>query len=228
MRYQFGADLAAYVIGITTSGTTPNLAQLTAGVTVTFFSAETGGTQYTDLLDDQGNPITAVVSADGTPGGRGLGVLPPFRGPDTIKRMWAQAGSGPRLLIVTNDLDNLIPAVELILPPMTVRDPVTGPAIGLSRIYNDTSATLQLTAVRASAGIAVPATLVLDVRRNGSTIFSTPDARPAITAGAYTSGKVVPAETILFAPGDYLTADVVSGTCNGALVIQVVAAKAGA
>lgn len=227
MRYSYGGDIAAYVIGTVTSGTTPNLAQLVGGAVVTFWSAETGGTQYADLVDDQGAPTSSIVSASGEAGGRGLGQLPPFKGPDgDIKRMWAQAGTGPRVLIVTHDLDAIVPDIEVILPPLTVPGPVTGPQTGLSRLYNDTDATLRIAAVRASVGVAPTGALVVDVRRNGSSIFSNPSARPTLGAGQFTSGKIVPTELITVAPGDYLTANVISGSSGGFLVIQVLATRA--
>lgn len=226
MRFWFGSDIAAYVINTITIGSANNVAQLVGGAAVTFWTSETGGTQYIDLLDSQGNAITFVVAADGSPGGRAVGVLPPFRGPDDVKRMWAQAGAGPRILITTNDFDNLVPSPEMILPPMTVAGAVTGPATGLSRLYNDTSMTLQILAVRASVGVAPSGPLILDVRRNGSSIFSLATDRPTIAGGAFTSGRIEPAETVTLAPDDYLTADVVSGTSGGALVIQATVTRA--
>lgn len=226
MRFSFGGDIAAYVIGVVTSGTTSNLAQLTGGIAVSFWTSETGGTQYTDLLDDQGAPVSAIVSAAGEAGGRSLAQLPPFKGPDGVKKMWAQAGNGARVLVVTNDVDLLVPDLDVILPPLTVTGPISGPQTGLSRLYNDTDATLRIAAVRASVGVAPTGALVIDVRRNGASIFSAPSARPTLSAGQFTTGKVVPTELITFAPDDYLSADVVSGSSGGFLVVQVLAVRA--
>lgn len=225
MRFSFGGDIAAYVIAAVTSGGTPNLAQLVADTSVTFWTAETGGTQHTDLLDDQGNPISSVISAAGASGGRALGQLPPFRGPDNVKRMWAQAGTGPRVLIVTNDIEAMIPDLGTILPPLTVLGPATGPQIGLSRLYNDLDSTLRIAAVRLSVGVAPTGSIVADVRRNGSSIFSSAAGRPTLASGQFTA-KVVPTELVTVAPGDYLTGDLVSGTSGGGLVVQVLAMRA--
>lgn len=75
-------------------------------VTVTFWSAASGGTQYTDLLDASGNAITEVVTSDGTDG-LAVGTIPRFRGPDQdpeVMEMWADAGGGVRYLMVATDL----------------------------------------------------------------------------------------------------------------------------
>lgn len=105
-RYPFGGSLvdwtfarAEEVAGV------PNLAQLVGGVQVTFWNAESGGTQYTDLLDMDGEPITYVTSSDGSDGYE-IGTLPMFQGPDDIKKMWADAG-GQRALMITTALDEV-------------------------------------------------------------------------------------------------------------------------
>jgi hypothetical protein len=227
--YWFGGDLAAYVI---TAGAGNELT-LEPGAVVTFFNAQTGGVQITDLADSDGTPITQVISSDGT-GIYSIGALPRFRAP--VLTMWAQADTGSRVLILSTDLADLIedflqtpavPEIGVILPPMTVAGAVTGPQIGLSRLYNDTGVTLYVDAVRASVGTAATATITVDIRRNGTSIFSAPAARPTIAAGAFTTGRIsMTAEAVTIAPGDYLTADVASGTSAGNLVIQVLAKRA--
>lgn len=57
-----------------------------ANIVVTFWSAKTGGTQYTDLLLN-GAAATSVTSDTN-------GQLPEFSGPDGIASMWADAGGG--------------------------------------------------------------------------------------------------------------------------------------
>ncbi|WP_047893245.1 hypothetical protein [Micromonospora sp. RV43] len=76
----------------------PDLVQAAGGIQVTFWDQETNGTQYEDLVDAANNPITFVVSSDGTDG-RGVGTIAPFQGPDNVPAMWAEAAGGPRLLI---------------------------------------------------------------------------------------------------------------------------------
>lgn len=75
----------------------------TGPVAVTFWDSATGGTQYTDLLDASGAPITQVTTADGT-GVLPLGTIPRFQGPDGVTSMWADAGGGARYLMVATSL----------------------------------------------------------------------------------------------------------------------------
>lgn len=67
-----------------------------AGVTITFYDAETGGTQQTDLLDSNGTPVTSVTSGV-------LGTIPTFQGPDGVSLLWADAGGGHRILLDARD-----------------------------------------------------------------------------------------------------------------------------
>lgn len=78
-----------------------NIAQLVGAATVTFWNERQDGTQYTDLLDAEGQPITQVVTGDA---GDELGVIPLFQGPDDVTYMWAEADGGPRVLVQTWDL----------------------------------------------------------------------------------------------------------------------------
>lgn len=92
-RFVYGDQIQDYVIGVGTG----NTAVLVGGATVTFWTARTGGTQYTDLLTIGGSPISEVTSSDGTDG-RAVGSIPAFQGPPAdVAVMWAQAdaGSGP-------------------------------------------------------------------------------------------------------------------------------------
>lgn len=86
-RYEFGAGMADYVVQ-----PSDGLWGVAPGAVVTFYSASTGGTQYTDLLDAGSNPITQVV-ADAQ------GFLPRFQGPDGVVGMWASAGGAARAWI---------------------------------------------------------------------------------------------------------------------------------
>ncbi|WP_157407438.1 hypothetical protein [Actinomadura atramentaria] len=98
-RYRFGGGIADYVVSRGDSGELT----LAGNVPVTFWSAESGGAQYTDLLDRTGTPIPdGVVSSSAT------GAIPAFgTGPDGVRAMWASAsptGDGQRCLITTTDL----------------------------------------------------------------------------------------------------------------------------
>lgn len=91
--------------------------------------------------------------------------------------------------------------------------------VGAARLYNDTGRTLTISAVRASVGTAPTGTsLIVDVKKNGITIFTTQANRPTIAIGANTSGKVTNMDITSLADGDYLTVDVaqVGSTVAGA------------
>lgn len=87
-RASFGGGVADFVISSTSEA---GDALRFAAATLTMWSAETGGTQYTDLVRD-GDPITTIsVGTDGQ--------IPTFQGPDEVLVMWASASGGPRVMI---------------------------------------------------------------------------------------------------------------------------------
>jgi hypothetical protein len=108
MRFSFGGDLAGWHIGYgdeataTETGLTGRIAIALGGVNVQFWDADTGGTQYTDLLDDVGGAVTEIQTSAGT-ADYPLGVLPRFSGPDGVAVMYAQPGAGPRLRVTAVD-----------------------------------------------------------------------------------------------------------------------------
>lgn len=77
---------------------------LAAGVTLTFWNMQAGGSQYKDLLLD-GEATETILSGDGVviP----TGTIPQFEGPDGITSMWVDAGGATRYLMVTTDLADL-------------------------------------------------------------------------------------------------------------------------
>lgn len=111
-RHTFLGDLASWVMdtgspAASTGGLSGGVALVIPGQAVTFYDAETGGTQYTGLLDDAGTPITEATSdADGA--------LPQIQGPDGVRLMWADAsgGAGPRRVCVATDLGPDLSNVE--------------------------------------------------------------------------------------------------------------------
>lgn len=226
-RYRHGGGIAdwTFTLGdeVIVGALTGKQAVVLGGQTITFWTAEQGGVQHTDLLDADGNPVTAIVSEDGT-GVRSEGQIPPFYGPDGVRSMWAGVESGPRVLMVSSEDPK--DEIGTILPPMSVPGAVAAPATGKGRLYNDTTVTLQVAAVRASVGTPPTTALVIDVNRNGATIFSTASNRPTIAVGSNTSGKVAPLDLALLAPGDYLTVDVDAGAGAADLVVQVLVTQA--
>lgn len=110
-RHMFGGGIADWVF----DEDAENQPVLQGGAVLTFWNAQTGGTQHTDLaLDPDGDtPVTEVTSS---PGGAGLrvGQIPVFYGPDGVNRMWAAADGGERALMVAADLgDDLAEMVRV-------------------------------------------------------------------------------------------------------------------
>lgn len=111
VRHLFLGGMADWTTGLgadetSTSSQAGKRALFIPGAVLTFWSASTGGTQYTDLLDSLGTAITSVT-ADST------GELPEIQGPDTIPDtwvMWADGnnGAGPRRKVVATDLANTV------------------------------------------------------------------------------------------------------------------------
>lgn len=97
-RHQFGQGPADWTFTVGTG----DAAVLAGGVAITMFDLPTSGTQYTDLLNSSGSPITSVTSSTGTDG-LPIGTIPLFFGPDGITEMWADAGGGYRSRITAHD-----------------------------------------------------------------------------------------------------------------------------
>jgi hypothetical protein len=96
---------------------------------------------------------------------------------------------------------------------------------GTHRLYNDTGSNLSILLVRAVVGTApTGASLIVDVHKNDTTIFTTQSNRPTITASSFTDTSV-PA-VALWSAGEYLTVDIdqVGSTVAGSdLVVTVIA-----
>lgn len=96
---------------------------------------------------------------------------------------------------------------------------------GTHRLYNDTGIAWTIISVRATVGTSpAGASVIIDVNKNGTTIFTTQANRPTIAAAANTSGKVTNMNVTSVADGEYLTVDVdqVGSTTNGAdLTLQL-------
>src|SRR5690606_9655103 len=111
MRFWFGQSPTDWttVLGAETESNGVKLRPAIAAgpVTVTFWDSATGGTQYTDLLDASGEPITHVVTADGT-GTLQVGTIPRFQGPNGVTEMWADAAGGARYLMVATSLGAMV------------------------------------------------------------------------------------------------------------------------
>lgn len=77
---------------------------------------------------------------------------------------------------------------------------------GKSRIYLEGNYTVET--IRASVNTApTGATILVDVNKNGTTLYTTQSARPTIATSGFTANGNSPAVTT-FAAGDYLTVDI--------------------
>jgi hypothetical protein len=94
-RNAFGGSVSDYVVSFYTLGSS-KLAAFTAA-TLTFFDAETGGNQVTDLaLNADGSSPVTQVSVPAT------GDVPTFYGPDGVTQLWVSAnGSASRVKMVS-------------------------------------------------------------------------------------------------------------------------------
>ena len=78
---------------------------------------------------------------------------------------------------------------------------------GTSRLYNDSGKDRTITLIRASLGTPASTAVTLDIRRNGTSLYTT-SPKPTVAGGANT-GTSVP-DKIVWTASSYLTVDVVS------------------
>lgn len=97
---------------------------------------------------------------------------------------------------------------------------------GTLRLYNDTGQPWTIIAVRASVATApAGSAVVIDVHKNGTSIFADPSGQPTIPASG-TTHKVTSFADPVVADGDYLTVDIdaVGSSDPGEdLVVQITA-----
>jgi hypothetical protein len=109
----------------------------------------------------------------------------------------------------------------LVLPAFSVSGAAAVASYAL-RLYVPVACTISQ--IRASVGTApTGSSLIVDVNKNGTTLFTTQSARPTIAVGMFTVTAVPAVKTL--AAGDYLTVDVdqVGSTVSGSdLTVQVV------
>ncbi|MFE7751154.1 hypothetical protein [Streptomyces sp. NPDC057428] len=101
-RFEFGAGTADFVVA-----PSDGLWAVGAVTQLTFWSAATDGTQYTDLLDRQGQGIDSIVSDE-------YGAVPRFFGPDNITGMWADAGGTKRAWMDAHSITGLVPGEQAV------------------------------------------------------------------------------------------------------------------
>lgn len=199
-RASFGGGVADFVVGANAPGDPLRF----AAATLTMWSAETGGTQYTDLRRNGVATSTIVVGADGQ--------VPTFQGPDGIVVMWAEAGAGGRsMLDAAGDIAVLAQAAAVTATAAAAsieRDEPDGvaPLDGSSKVP-DANLPDRLSESGLSASIAT----VKAWARNPDQLIAGAVTRDA--NGAATSAPVVWPDG---SPGTY-TADVLSSAFPGAV-----------
>jgi hypothetical protein len=97
--------------------------------------------------------------------------------------------------------------------------------IGTAELYNDTGHAVTVASVRASVGTApTGADIIVDINKNGTTIFTNQANRPRIIAGMQTSGAVTNMDVKTVANGEFFTVDVDqvgSGIAGANLTVQI-------
>lgn len=113
--------------------------------------------------------------------------------------------------------------ITKVLPYSYTGTLAVGP--GTFRLYNDMGSTWTITGVRASVGTApAGASVIIDINKNGSSIFTTQANRPTVAAATNTSGNVTNMDVTTVAAGEYLTVDIDqigSITAGADLTVQV-------
>lgn len=196
------------------------------------------GTHYTQattnvtLADpsDVGDQITAIYDGPSGPGGGEGGghIIEDSSGTDLAQRGHLQFvgatvtdDSGNDRTVITIDAGGGAGGRTHIFSKVGT----LAATAGVHRLYNDTAEAWTIVGIRASVGTA-PAgqSFIVDVNKNGTTVFTTQANRPVIGIGANTSGKVTNMNVTTVAIGDYLTVDIdqVGTTTAGSdLVVQV-------
>lgn len=85
-------------------------------------------------------------------------------------------------------------------------------AVGTHRIpimYAGSPTSIDIKSIRAMAGTApTGAAIIIDIHKNGTTIFTTQGNRPTIAISGNDSGEVTDMDVVTLAKGDYLTMDI--------------------
>lgn len=120
---------------------------------------------------------------------------------DAVNKVEAELGVDPSGSVGTVAARFAIPRVQAFS-----KSGVLAVAAGVGRFVVPFACTIQN--VRAAVGTApTGASVIVDVNKNGSTIFTTQGNRPTIPASANVSGKSVP-DVLSLVDGDYLTVDI--------------------
>lgn len=125
-RYRHGGRPGDFTVA--DPGTTANVVTIAPSATGTVWSAETGGVQYTDLQTLVGAPTTGITSD-------GRGNVVGFFGPDEVRGVWADFGSG-----------------RVWLDPIGPTPPATATAVGGVQLSGDLGGTAAAVTVPGKEG----------------------------------------------------------------------------
>ena len=165
-----------------------------------------GGTDAAAIHDDTAGEIAAITEKT-TPVAADLFLIEDSAASNAKKRV--QIGNLPKLN------SQLLSSIEGVLVVTT----------GKLRFYNETGRTLTISKVKLAVDTApVGAAIIVDVHKNGVTVFTTQSNRPQIAAAA-NEGESTTIEVPSWADGDYLTVDVDqigSSTAGSDLTVHVI------
>jgi hypothetical protein len=209
-------QLAGDLSGTASAPTVPGLAGKVS--TATTISAGTGLTGGGDLSANR----TLAISFGATAGTAAQGNDGRIVGAEQASNKGIASG------YASLDGSGKVPAAQLPATMQTQTFSSTGSVTvvtGVHRLYNNRSTAWTITGVRASVGTApTGAPLIVDIKVNGTTIFTTQANRPTIAVGTMTSGYVTNMELVSVATGAYVTVDVaqVGSTIPGSdLTVQI-------
>lgn len=132
-RHLFLGDLASWATDIGADETSINSqvgmrVLFIPSAQITFWSAATGGSQYTDLQDTIGSAVMSVT-ADAN------GEFPQVYGPDGVWFMWADGGAAARRLVVATDfgatIDSNVQSISDLTTQVTSQSALVASSLGV-------------------------------------------------------------------------------------------------
>lgn len=132
------------------------------------------------------------------------------------EQMRVRTSDGQTLTLAAHRNDFVTSEIEAYT--FSVTGTVPSSQTGASRIYMEGSYVVE--SVRAAVGTVPTTAVVVDINKNGTTIYSTQANRPSIAIGANSATGGTP-DVVAFAAGDYLTVDVDAGAGAANLAVTI-------